>query len=503
MLKQVYSQKLSQKHLPKIILSQNILAIPSIALDNIIKKELELNPMLEEGSEFEQEENEEALNNADGTAEEAAKDSATDDEIINSTEDTIAETKSEDEFYWDEYFENDTPENSSYNGNGVNEFDSSFISNGDSSLKENLILQLHLAPLNEKQIFIGEEIIWSLNSEGYLMDTLEDVLADIEIKKSGTKFENETFDLTEVNEILEYIQNNFDPKGIAAKNLQDCLCLQVKRSELKDNTIELCCSVIKNHFDDLKQRRYEKISSELNVELSEVKEVIEIIQKLDPKPGFTEGATNDNYIIPDIILKKVDNKYEIFLNDRYTPSLRISKVYKNLYTEKRKTLDKDTKDYIINNFNRAKWFIDAISSRKETLIKIMEAILQRQKNYFDDNETGLRPLYEKDVAKDIGMDTSTVSRAVRGKYVQTDFGIFELRSFFTTPLSSNDGDDVSNVEAKRILKEFIDNEDKQKPLSDEELALAMNKAGLKIARRTVAKYREAINIPIAKLRREI
>lgn len=503
MLKQVYSQKLSQKHLPKIILSQNILAIPSIALDNIIKKELELNPMLEEGSEFEQEENEEALNNADGTAEEAAKDSATDDEIINSTEDTIAETKSEDEFYWDEYFENDTPENSSYNGNGVNEFDSSFISNGDSSLKENLILQLHLAPLNEKQIFIGEEIIWSLNSEGYLMDTLEDVLADIEIKKSGTKFENETFDLTEVNEILEYIQNNFDPKGIAAKNLQDCLCLQVKRSELKDNIIELCCSVIKNHFDDLKQRRYEKISSELNVELSEVKEVIEIIQKLDPKPGFTEGATNDNYIIPDIILKKVDNKYEIFLNDRYTPSLRISKVYKNLYTEKRKTLDKDTKDYIINNFNRAKWFIDAISSRKETLIKIMEAILQRQKNYFDDNETGLRPLYEKDVAKDIGMDTSTVSRAVRGKYVQTDFGIFELRSFFTTPLSSNDGDDVSNVEAKRILKEFIDNEDKQKPLSDEELALAMNKAGLKIARRTVAKYREAINIPIAKLRREI
>jgi RNA polymerase sigma-54 factor len=170
---------------------------------------------------------------------------------------------------------------------------------------------------------------------------------------------------------------------------------------------------------------------------------------------------------------------------------------------RKKTLDKSTKEYITNNFNRARWFIDAINSRRETMLKIMEAIIERQNYFFENNGERLSPLYEKDVAENIKMDTSTVSRAVRGKFVQTDFGIYELRSFFTSPLATNDGEDVSNVEAKVRLKEFIDNENKMKPLTDEELTNEMNKKGFKIARRTIAKYREAINIPVAKLRREI
>lgn len=496
MLKQTYNQKLSQKLLPKIILSQNILAIPSLALDTLIKKELELNPMLEEESEFEQEENE--------NTEQLSKSENEDSENVESeTLNETPENKTEDEFNWDEYFENESDESKSYDGNRTQDYDSNFISDDGNSLKDNLIFQLHLAPLSDKLIFIGEEIVWSLNDEGYLTDSPEDILKDIEAKKIGTAYEDETFDMDEFNKTLEYIQNNFDPKGIAAQNLQDCLCLQIKRSEFPNGMKEYCLDVIKNHLDDLRQKRFEKISREVNIELDKVKEIIDIIQKLDPKPGFTTQAPNENYIIPDIIVKKIDDKYEIFLNERYTPALRISKAYKTLYTDKKKSLDKDTKEYIVNNFNRAKWFIDAINSRKETLIKIMEAILKRQRDYFDNNEKGLKPLYEKEVAEDIKMDTSTVSRAVRGKYVQTDFGIYELRSFFTTPLSSNSGEDVSNTEAKKKLKEIIDNEDKKKPLTDEELTVLMNEAGLKIARRTVAKYREAINIRPAKLRREI
>ncbi len=509
MLKQTYTQKLTQKFLPRIILNQNILSIPTMALENIIKHELELNPMLEEGSEveeineFEQEEEAQEISLDDpvqiDSADKQHEGSAPEEEanFENDTPDT------KEEFDWNEYFENEAEEYKSYDGDRSNSFDNNNIREALHPLSDSLILQLQLAELNAKFIFIGEEIIGSLTDNGFFTENPEEILQDLNTKKAGTEFESENFTIEELENVLSFIQKNLDPTGIGARNLKECLEIQIERSDKSEKLKKISVEVIKNHFEDLKNKKYEKIRKEQNITMEDVKEIIEFIHKLNPKPGFTEESSVESYIIPDLVVKKVDDKYEIFLNERYKPSLRISRAYKDLYSDGKNNLDKTTKEYIVNNFNRAKWFIDAINSRKDTLLKIMDAILKRQENFFDDNDTGLKPMYEKEVADDISMDTSTVSRAVRGKYVQTDFGIYELRSFFTTPLAMNEGDDVSNVEAKKKLKELIDRENKSKPLTDEELGIEMNRNGFRIARRTIAKYREAIDIPIAKLRREI
>lgn len=503
MLKQTLSQKASLKLLPKIILNQNILGIPTLALDNIIKKEIEVNPMLEEGNENDHDENEQSQPYSELAGGTDESNSLSSD---NPVEESIHEAESsadnpKEEFDWDEYFENETND-SQYDSSQLSKSEMSFVSDDGGSLKDNMLVQLHLAPLDDKLIFVGEEIIWSLNDEGYFTDQPDEIIEDLNSKKNGTQFADVLFDIDDLNEALSYIQNNIDPPGVAARNLKECLLIQIRRSSQSEEVKNLSNEIINNHLDDLKQRRYERISHELGIDLSKVKAIFEFIQKLNPKPGLSEGIPENNYIVPDLIVKKVGEKYEVFLNEKFVPSLRVNRAYKNLYYDKKKKLDKDTKEYIVSNFNRAKWFIEAINSRRETLIRIMEAILERQKEYFENNETGLKPMFEKDIAEDIKMDTSTISRAVRGKYVQTDFGIFELRSFFTTSLAMNDGgEDVSNTEAKNKLKELIENEDKSKPLTDEELSIAMKKLGYQIARRTVAKYREAINIPIAKLRR--
>lgn len=484
MLKQTYTQKLTQKLLPKIILTQNILAIPTLALDNIIKKELELNPMLEEGGETEVQE--------------------VDQEQPVEEDPKTETTENKDDYDWDEYFENEQPAQRNFEQRAADDdFDRNSMIADTTNLADSLILQISLSDLSKKSIFIGEEIIYSLNDDGYFTDTPEETLNDLHIKKENTEFANEDFTVEELNETLDFLQRTLDPPGITARDLKECLVIQIRRSGKDEEFRKSAEKVVTEHFEDLRLKRYERISKEMNIDLETVKELFDFIHKLNPKPGLKEESPGENYIIPDLTVKKIDDNYEIFLNDRFVPSLRINRTYKNLYTDEKSTLDKDTKEYITNNFNRARWFIEAINSRRETLLKIMEAIIKHQRNFFENQGEGLLPLYEKDVAEDIKMDTSTISRAVRGKYVQTDFGIYELRSFFTSPLATNDGEDVSNVEAKSKLKELIDGEDKTKPLTDEELSVEMKKLGFRIARRTVAKYREAINIPVAKLRREI
>lgn len=490
MLRQSQSQKLSHKMLPRIVLNQNILAIPSLALDNIVKRELELNPMLEEGNEAEPEDIELQM-------------SSEAEQADNESEPDSIEKKIDEEYDWDEYFESEAAESKTYNDEGQTGKDFSHLSENESSANETLLLQLQLSEVNDKLIFIGQEIIGSLNDDGYFTESDEDILNDLKVKKTGTEFENESFTIEDLNEALIFIQKNLDPPGIASRNLKECLTIQIERSDRDEDLKKLLKTVIQNNFEDLRLKRFENISRDLNVSLEKVSEIIDFIQKLNPKPGQSDSMPAQSYIIPDLIVKKVDDIYEIFLNEKFTPSLRINRTYKNLYTNDKKNLDKETKEYLVNNFNRAKWFIDAINSRRETILKIMEAIIKKQKEFFDSNGEGLKPLFEKDVAEDIKMDSSTVSRAVRSKYVQTDFGIYELRSFFTTALAMKDGEEVSNTEAKNKLRELILNEDKKKPLTDEEISVEMNKLGFKIARRTVAKYREAINIPVAKQRREI
>lgn len=499
MLNQINTQKQTQNLLPKIILQQNILALPALALDNIIKRELEMNPLLEEESDLEADEivqvNE--LSEADKKEE---SETISEDDINYESE---KEKNTEDEYNWDEYFENEDHESRSYEQSSNTEYENVVVIENDKSFKDSLLLQLHLSAITKKRKFIGEEIIWSLNDEGYFTDEEEDIIKDLNIKRIGTEFEGEDFSREELTDTLNYIQKKLDPAGIGARNLKECLLIQVERSNKDPELKSLSTDVLKNYFDELRLKKYENISLELNIDMQKVKEIFDFIHKLNPKPGSDDQVSRNDYIIPDLIIQKIDDDYDIILNERYSPSLRISKTYRDLYSKKKNKLDEETKEYLLHNFNKAKWFIDAVNSRRETLLKIMRAIIKKQRYYFDNNDSGLKPMYEKDVAEDIMMDSSTISRAVRGKYVQTESGIHELRSFFTTPLSTRKGEDVSNTEAKVSLKKLIDKENKSKPLSDEELSAEMNKLGFKIARRTVAKYREALNIPMAKLRREI
>ena len=512
MIKQSQSQNQIQKLLPSIILNQKILSIPTLALENIIKRELELNPMLEETAENE---NEDSENNEN-------EDNNENDEEVNQDKDEITELKSEDnetevktdeeiitdqttneENDWDEYFDNEADNYQTYETNDAVKYDNQNLKE-ESSLTESLILQIHLSGLSKKLIFTADEIIWSLTDDGYFTNNYEDIIEDLNAKKTGTEFENETFTTEDIKECVKYMQETLDPAGIAARNLTECLLIQTSRSAKPGYIKELATKIIENHLDDLRLKRFENVSRDLNIELSLVSEVFDFIHKLNPKPGFNFNSDSENYIVPDLIVKKIDDMYEIYLNERFTPGVRINKTYQNLYSNRPKSMDKETKEYLISNFNKAKWFIDAINSRKETMLKVMNAIVVSQKKFFDNNGEGLLPLFEKDVATEIKMDHSTISRTVRGKYVQTDFGIYELRSFFTTPIhTSGSGTDVSNQEVKIKLKEIIEKENKSKPLSDEELSEELKKIGYRIARRTVAKYREAINLPIAKLRREI
>ncbi len=514
MLKQYQTQKQVQKLLPKIVLSQNLLAIPSIALDNIVKRELEQNPLLEEGPELESEPTDDALLNdeKDQPDEDAVRDNPSPAEMSEEAgreiETEEADTKTEgtdknDEYDWDEYFQNEAEEYASYESSEPRAFDYSSIADDGGKLHESLLLQLHLSDVSPKIIFVAEEIIWSLNEDGFLAEEPEDILNDLKVKKAGTEFEEVDFTLADFNAALELIQKELDPPGIGARNLKECLLIQIERGKYSDHLKALASEAVSMHFDDIVRKRFERLEKELSATPEEMKQVFELLHRLNPKPGYSENAEPENYIVPDLIVRSRDGSYDIFINERFTPSLRVNGAYKDMYMNGKSTLDQNTKTYLLNNFNRAKWFIEAINSRRDTMIKIMEAIIRRQKEFFDNNGEGLRPMLEKEVAEEIGMDTSTVSRAVRNKYVQTDFGIYELRSFFTGTMHKADGEDVSNMEIKDRLKMLIDNENKSHPLTDLQLSRELAKSGYEVARRTVAKYREALDLPIARLRREL
>lgn len=492
MISQSQNLKLSQKLFPKVILNQSVLAVPTLALEQMIKKELEENVLLEEEASDELKE-EPAEDSLDNREEEAKKE-----------DEEPSENTKEDELDWDDYFNKEEMDYdpAEHTPKGTqNDYDNSNIQ-AASFLNESLMLQLHLMGLPAKKTFIGEEIIGSLNDEGYLTTDIIDLIRDIDELKVDTEFKDEFFSIMEVEDVLKELQGSLEPAGIGARNLQECLSIQIQRSAIDSFIKKNALRVVNEFFEELRLKNYEKLAKELNTSLEKVKKIFELIHKLNPKPGQTESGTAESYIYPDIIITKVNNNYEVYLNEKNVPSLRINKSYREMYQSGDK-IDKDTKEFLSNNFNRAKWFLDAINSRRQTLLKVMNSILQRQYVFFNSEGTGLRPMIEKDVAEDIGMDVSTVSRAVKGKYVQTDFGIYSLKSFFSNALTNEDGFDVSAKEAKDKLKQIIENEDKKNPFTDDALVKEMTNAGYKIARRTVTKYREAMNIPKARLRRSI
>lgn len=488
MFKQTQTQKQLQRLMPQIIQKQNLLAIPTMALEQMVKQEMELNPFLEEA--------EDVIEEVDINDDEALEDIGK----TESTEEQPEKVKKE-----DEEFDTDDYVNSEYEGYKTTEdYDNSERPNYENmwstkvTLKDNLLSQLHLNDLTEKQMFIGEEIIWSIDDEGYFRDNIQDVLTDLDKQKSGTNFENDTFTEEEILKVLEIIQT-FEPVGIGSRNLEECLITQLKDHEAEESFKEICIKILKNSFEEFRLKNYEKLMREYNITIDEVNHIFEFISHLNPKPGYVYEAADSIYIYPDILITSENGEYKIELNDKSIPSLRLNEMYSHLM----KSGDKEAKDFVKNNFERAKWFLESLRSRKETLLKVMYAILHRQNDFFDSMGKTIKPLLEKEIAEDISMDISTVSRTVRGKYVQTGFGIYELKHFFSYHITNDSGDDVSTKEVKKKIEEIVNSEEPTKPFTDDDLVSELSKNGYKIARRTVAKYRESMKIPVARMRRKL
>jgi len=343
-----------------------------------------------------------------------------------------------------------------------------------------------LASLNEEEARIGEYILWCLNDDGYLA-------CDVE-------FIAENFNTTTevVEKVLAVIQQ-FDPPGIGARNLQECLLIQLNGKKEKD---ELAVRMIQECFEDFSNKRFEKIAKKMEISLNEVKRIMEVVSRLNPKPGERYISEAENYIIPDVIVERIEGHFTIALNDWNIPRLRINESYKQLLKDKKK-VTKETRDYIRQRLESARWLINSIYQRRSTILRVMESILNHQREFFEKGKKYLKPMILKNVADDVNLDISTVSRVTSGKYVQTEFGVFELKYFFSERLEKADGEEVSNKLIKAKIKEIIEKEDYKKPLNDQTISELLSKEGFIVARRTVAKYREQMMIPVARLRRKI
>ncbi len=355
-------------------------------------------------------------------------------------------------------------------------------------MTDHLLEQLNYLSQDEIENKVGEYLIWNIKDDGYLDETLnlENVAEIFECSQAM------------VEKVLRKVQK-FDPVGVGARNLQECLLIQL---ELARPQPQIAILIIRDHFEDFKNKRYDKIMSDLNIDRDGLKNVLEIVSKLNPKPGLGLFNTKHNYIVPDFMVEKVDDEFVVTLNDWNIPPLRISNTYKQLLRNKNKT-DKETKQYIRKKIESAKWFINSIYQRKMTMLNVMRAIVERQDEFFDSGPAHIKPLIMREIAEMINMDISTVSRVANGKYVQTDHGIFELKYFFTERIQMDDGEEVSTRKVKSRIAEMVEEENPKKPLSDEKISQILTKEGFPVARRTVAKYREQLNISVARLRKKI
>jgi len=475
------SQSLSQKLSPQQIQFIKLLQVPTAELEGRIEEELEENPALEEGVEEPTEVAEEEF------AEESAE---------------KTETK-EDEINVDDYLRDDDISGYKMQGDGENVEERDMPLATSSSLTEQLFTQLSYIKLDERQTVIAKQLIGSIESDGYIRRDIDAILNDLAFAQNiETTHE-------ELEEVLVKIQE-FDPPGIAARNLRECLLLQLDRVEQNPNS-KLAFRIIGECFVEFTKKHYQKIIKKLDLEDEEdLRPAIEIITKLNPKPGGTSsGMVKTQYIIPDFILTSRDGKIDIALNSRNAPELRVSSAYSDMFSAYAKSDKKDKKlketvSFVKQKLDAARWFIDAIRQRQQTLLRTMNAIVEYQYNYFlSGDESKLRPMILKDISEIIHMDISTVSRVANSKAVQTEFGTYMLKYFFSEGIATETGEDVSSREVKNELKMLIDNEDKKKPLSDDKLEKLLKEKGYNIARRTVAKYREQLEISVARLRKEL
>ncbi|SEM52415.1 RNA polymerase, sigma 54 subunit, RpoN/SigL [bacterium A37T11] len=493
MLKQSLQQKLLQKLSPQQIQFIKLLQVPTVSLDTRIKEELEENPALEDMS----------LANMNEPVEQYP-DRDPDDDNYNA-DDQSSDT---DEFNVDDYLQDDSVNDYDYgNSSNVNSDDDEDRKEipiaVQSSFFESLQQQLDLLNLSEKDSLIGQQIIGSLDDDGYLRRPITSLIDDLAFSQNVMATEDE------VENMLRVIQY-FDPAGVGARDLQECLLIQLRKKDTDNIIIKKAMQVVENYLEEFTRKHYDKLERVLGIDSAELKGIINEILKLNPKPGDSGTVSGKQlHIIPDFHITNNDGILVLTLNSRNAPELRVSRSYQEMFDHYDKAAQKDRKmkeavQFVKQKLDSAKWFIDAIKQRQQTLLKTMNAIMNYQYDYFlTGDERTLRPMILKDIADKIDMDISTVSRVANSKYVQTEFGTFLLKSFFSEAIQTDSGEEVSNKEVKKILEECISKEDKRRPLADEKLTEILKEKGYSIARRTVAKYREAMNIPVARLRKQL
>jgi RNA polymerase sigma-54 factor len=493
-LGQSLQQKLLQKLSPQQIQLMKLLQVPTANLEERIKEELEENPALEQSEEDYDDQYDENKDEFDNATDEDFESEGSEDEYenidisdyVSDDDGEIAEYKTRDE----NYPEADDNKTVPYRI--------------QTSFHEHLQEQLGMLKLDENQKKISEQIVGSIDDDGYLRRETAAIVDDLAFRQNI-----ETNEL-EVETVIKLIQQ-FDPPGVAARNLQECLLIQLERLKVQRKEVEMAIDVLTNYFDEFTKKHYDKIQRGLNLSDEQIKDVINQIIKLNPKPGGNHSDINkaESYVVPDFFIFNNGGKLELTLNSKNAPDLRISEGYKDMLRDYDKGSKKDRRQkeavlFIKQKIDAAKWFIDAIKQRQHTLTSVMETIMEYQLEFFlSGDETSLRPMILKDIAERTGLDISTVSRVANSKFVQTEFGTYRLKFFFSESLSTESGEEVSTREVKKILSDFIEGESKKKPLSDEKLTELLQERGYNIARRTVAKYREQLNIPVARLRKEL
>ena len=484
MLKQQLQQKLQQKLSPQQIQLIRLLELPAIELEERIKHELEDNPALEEVKEI------------------ADDFERTDDEGV----DDISTNETETDLSLGDYMsEDDIPDYKLREISEKTERKEDIPFSVSQSLNEYLLQQLGLRDLPEKEVKIAEYIIGNIDDDGYLRRELSAIADDL-VFQAG-----QDVDEKEIEEVLAIIQD-FDPAGVGARDLQECLLLQLGRKEPTEGT-NLAIHILTEYFEEFTRKHYDKILRGLNISEATLKKAIHEIIALDPKPCSSWGGSMEvamSQVIPDFLVEAVNGELILSMNNRDIPDLRISREYAEMFQDyagnkaNQTSKMREAVQFVKQKLDSAQWFIDAIRQRQETLQRTMEAIILLQRDFFlTGDDATLRPMILKDVAERAGYDISTISRVSNSKYVQTNFGIYPLKFFFSESMQTDSGEEISTREVKKIMKEHIDSEDKRKPLTDEELTTILKEKGYVIARRTVAKYREQLDIPVARLRKEI
>ncbi len=487
MLKQHLQFKLSQKLSPQQIQLMKLIQLPTQAFEQRLKQELEENPALEGGKE-------EAANEFDADLDNSAANDINDNETINAEDINVDEYLSDDEI----------PDYRTHANNYSSDDDEKSVPYAaGTSFTQHLINQLNTYRLSEEERDIAEFLVGSVDESGYIRRSLSDIMDDLAFTQNIYTTEDK------IDGVLKIV-HQLDPAGVGARNLQECLSIQLHRKEKTPDT-DLAIAIIDTAFDAFTKKHYKKLLQKFDISEVQLKDAITEVEHLNPKPGGSYSGNNRivEHVVPDFAIKIVDGELELTLNGRNAPELHVSREYNNMLKGYKDTKDKsksqkDAVLFIKQKLDAAKWFIEAIKQRQQTLFVTMSAIMHYQQNYFlTGDERQLKPMILKDIADEIDMDVSTVSRVANSKYVDTPYGTKLIKEFFSESMKNDQGEDVSTREIKKILETVIEEENKKKPLTDEALAKILKEKGYPIARRTVAKYREQLDIPVARLRKKI